>query len=52
MEIAGNMLATFLGYNCPKAEQRLTVKESVNPHDVLLRLGAAIQGKSNNLTLP
>ena len=43
---------TKLGYNCPKSEQRLTVKESVKHHDVLLRLGAAIQGKSNNLTLP
>ena len=51
-EIAGNTLATLLGYNCPKSEQRLTVKESVKPRDVLLRLGAAIQGKSNKLTLP
>ena len=52
VEIAGNTLATFLCYNCPKSEQRLTVKESVKHHDVLLRLGAAIQGKSNKLTLP
>ena len=35
MEIAGNTVARFLGYNCLKSEQRLTVKESVKPRDVL-----------------
>ena len=52
VKIAGNTVARFLDYNCPKSEQRLTVKKSVKPHNVLLRLGAAIQGKSNNHTLP
>ena len=28
VEIAGNTVARFLGYNCLKSEQRLTVKES------------------------
>ena len=35
MKIAGNMVARFLGCNCLKPEQRLTVKESVKPRDVL-----------------
>ena len=52
VKIAGNTVARFLDYNYPKYEQRLTVKKSVKPHNVLLRLGAAIQGKSNNHTLP
>ena len=30
----------------------LTVKESVKPHDVLVRLGAAIQAKVTITTLP
>ena len=36
VKIAGNMVARFLGCNCLKPEQRLTVKESVKPRDVLL----------------
>ena len=35
MKIAGNTVARFLGCNYLKPEQRLTVKESVKPHDVL-----------------
>ena len=52
VEIAGNTVARFLGCNCPKSEQRLTVNENVKPQYVLVRLqgvGAAIHGKSNNL---
>ena len=35
VKIAGNMVARFLGCNCLKPEQRLTVKESMKPRDVL-----------------
>ena len=35
VKITGNTAARFLGYNCLKPEQRLTVKESVKPRDVL-----------------
>ena len=38
VKIAGNTVARFLGGNCVKPEQRLTVKESVKPRDVFTRL--------------
>ena len=35
VKIIGNTVARFLGFNCLKPEQRLTVKESVKPRNVL-----------------